>query len=82
MLDNVARYLALAEGVFQIADSDASDETKYELIFSDELSRSLAKIFSLDYYDPDTSYGEDVAAYVSALRAKCSDLQKAFEPKP
>ncbi|HSX22902.1 MAG TPA: hypothetical protein VLE97_09035 [Gaiellaceae bacterium] len=77
-LDDIARYLTLADRVFQISDSDASDEVKYDLIFSDDLSRSLAEIFQLAYYDPDTSYADDIAAYVSALREKCADLQKVL----
>jgi hypothetical protein len=76
MLDKIGRYLALADQVFQIAESGASAETKYEIIFSEDLSRSLGQIFRLDYYDPDTSYEEDVATYVAALREKCSELRK------
>ena len=78
MLEKVARFLALADQVFHIADSpEISAETKYELIFSEELGpRTLGQLFSIDYYDPDTSYEADVAAYVSALREKCSDLKK------
>jgi hypothetical protein len=75
-MEKIVRYLALAESVFHIADSGASAETKYELIFSDDLGLALAKIFSLDYYNPDTSYEEDIAAYVTALRAKCDELRK------
>ena len=76
MMDKIRRYLALADQVFQIADSDASPEIKYELIFSEDGSRALGRLFQLDYYDPDTSYEEDVQAYVSALRAKCAELRK------
>jgi len=36
---------------------------KYNLIFSDDISAN----FTLDYYDPDTSYKEDVLAFMSAL---------------
>ena len=76
MMDKIRRYLALADQVFQIADSDAAPEIKYELIFSEYLNRTLSQIFRLDYYDPDTSCEEDVQAYVSALRDKCAELRK------
>jgi hypothetical protein len=76
MMDKIASYLRLADEVFQIADSAASTEIKYELIFDGGLCRSLAQIFRLDYYDPDTSYEDDVAAYVAALDAKCSELRQ------
>ena len=75
MPGKIARYLALADQVFQIANSNASAETKYDLIFSDDLSRTLRQMFPLEYYDPDTSYEEDVTAFVRALREKCDDLR-------
>lgn len=76
MMDKIRRYLSLADQVLQIAASDAAAATKYELIFSEEGSRALGRIFQLDYYDPDTSYEEDVQAYVEALRVKCAELRK------
>ena len=76
MLDKIRRYLSIADQVFQIAASDVSAETKYAQIFSEDGSRALEHIFQLDYYDPDTSYEEDVNAYVVALRAKCAELRK------
>lgn len=80
MMDKISRYLAIADQVFQIAESDAAAETKYELIFSEDGSRALGQIFQLDYYDPDTSYEEDVQAYVAALREKCAELRKIASP--
>lgn len=76
MMDKIKSYLAIADQVFQIAASAVAAETKYELIFSEEGSRALGRIFQLDYYDPDTSYEEDVQAYVAALHAKCAELRK------
>ena len=81
MLDKIGRYLVLSDQVFQIAESDVSAETKYDLIFSEDLSRALGQIFGLDYYDPDTSYEEDVGAYVAALREKCTELRKIGEAR-
>lgn len=78
MTEKIVRYLALAGEVFRIADSSATAETKYDLIFSNELSCSLADLFKLDYYDPDTSYEDDIAAYVGALREKCDDLRRVI----
>jgi hypothetical protein len=81
MMAKIARYLALADQVFQIAESKALAETKYELIFSEDLSQALDQIFRLDYCDPDTSYEEDVGAYVWALREKCGELRKIGEAR-
>jgi hypothetical protein len=75
-MEKITRYLALADQVFHIADSSAAARVKFDLIFSEDLSQALGQIFSLDYYNPDTSYEEDVAAYVSALRDKCAELRQ------
>ena len=80
-MDKIARYLELAGQMMQIAESDASAETKYDLIFGGGLSRGLAQIFRPEYCDPDTSYEEDVQAYVSALREKCDDLRRIGAPR-
>ena len=72
----IACYLALADRVFQVADSDADAETKYDQIFSAELSIALHNIFPLSYYDPDTTCEADVRAFVSALREQCAELRK------
>jgi hypothetical protein len=76
MMDKISRYLRIAEDAFQIADSAVSAKTKYTLIFDGGLCRTLDQIFSLDYVDPDTSYEDDVAAYVTALHAKCAELRQ------
>jgi hypothetical protein len=47
----------------RIIASDLEWEEKYDMIFSEEVSRK----FSLSYYDPDTSYEEDVMAFMNAL---------------
>ena len=76
MMDKITRYLRLAEEVFLVAESEVPAKTKYELIFSQELSRSLDQLFVLDYYDPDTSYEEDIAAYITALHEKCAEFRQ------
>lgn len=57
----------------QIQDSNLDDEQKYDLIFSENVSRQVFSLcrdmgLSLDYYDPDTTYEEDVRAFVQALQ--------------
>lgn len=47
----------------RIHSSDLTSEEKYDLIFSEDISQK----FKLDYYDPDTSYEEDVDAFMNAL---------------
>lgn len=60
---NYTERKSIYERAKRIIDSDLSWEDKYDMIFSEEISRK----FSLDYYDPDTSYQEDVMAFMGAL---------------
>ena len=75
---HIQTYLRLAREVIQIAAGDSSAELKYNLIFSSNYSQRLHGIMPLDYYDPDTSYEDDVEAYVRALKDRCEDLERAF----
>jgi len=49
----------------KIFDADINWELKYNLIFSPDISRKVAGRF--DWYDPDTSYEEDVFYFKIAL---------------
>ena len=41
----------------------------YDFVFSEEISKKIYERFGeLDYYDPDTSYYEDVTAYINAFK--------------
>lgn len=42
-------------------------EVKYDKIFSDKISKKVFSKISLNYYDPDTTYEEDVTAFVNAF---------------
>ena len=59
--------LELHDNAAQIVNSDLSWEAKYDLIFSPNLSGKVFKICRLDYYDPDTTYEEDVMAFYNAF---------------
>lgn len=50
-----------------IVESGMSWEAKYDLIFSEEISRKFSSIArGFDYYDPDTTYEEDVMAWYNS----------------
>jgi hypothetical protein len=74
--DRIRRYLDLYEEAKTIYESDAEWETKFDLIFSDHISKPMNKLFRLDYYDPDTTYKEDVTAWFWAATDKADDLRK------
>lgn len=55
---------------------DLNWNQKYDMIFSKEISRKVHRHINLNYYDPDTSYEEDVMAFASALNEWVVDLEK------
>lgn len=62
------KLIRLAKKVNEIVENTAlSWEAKYDLILSDEYSGEINKIISFQWYDPDTSYQEDVCAYVTQM---------------
>lgn len=81
--DRITRFLELAQQAIAIRDSEASWETKYELIFSEEISVAIRNSgIIVDYYDPDTSYEEDAKAFVDAIQEKATELQKVIALRP
>lgn len=48
-------------------------EQKYDQIFSDDISVKVFNLVRLDYCDPDTSYEEDVTAFINAFNEKMKD---------
>ena len=53
----------IKQRIHRIINSELEWVDKYDMIFSDEISMN----FHLDYYDPDTSYEEDVYYFKMAL---------------
>ena len=71
-LINHTNYLSSIVQVAQLEDNYACWEVAYNLVFSDDGSKRIRQMLnelnlSFDYYDPDTSYKEDVLAYTNAL---------------
>jgi hypothetical protein len=76
--DQTAGYTAAAE-------STGDWDTAFSLVFSPALSQrvfALARELgsSLDYYDPDTTYEEDVRAFAGALDDKVHRLRPFHGP--
>lgn len=78
-LEDMRKFVELAEMAQTISKTGADPEVIYGLIFSPEISR---KTFALDpgfsYYDPDASYEEDVEAFVSAVTARAESFKKVL----
>ena len=63
----------------KIYKSNLDWEQKYDLIFSDSLSKVVFNEIYIDYYDPDTSYKEDITAFVNAFNEKMKQLNTIFK---
>jgi hypothetical protein len=53
---------------------DLQDNVKYDRIFSEKISRKVSHLF--DWCDPDTTYEEDVAAFMNAFREYVEEQNK------
>lgn len=62
--------------VNNIMEASFSWDEKFDLIFSDKVSGKVSKIYHFSYYDPDTSYEEDVRAYVDAFNEEYKRLTR------
>lgn len=73
--------LSLNNKIQKLINEDIDWETKYDLVFCENVSRRVFKLLkelgvSFDYYDPDTSYEEDLRAFANALKEKVEELEK------
>lgn len=64
-----------------VSEEDVDWELKYDNVFSPTVSRRVFALMkqlgvNFDYYDPDTSYEEDVKAFSDALDSKVEELSK------
>jgi hypothetical protein len=82
MLEDLKQIFELINKAEMIYNSTADWEIKYDLIFSED-TKIWKKIrdagFSFDWYDPDTTYEEDVTAYIYALRKFRESFGDFFE---
>ena len=75
MYENIHEFIRLAEEAVHIRDSKAPWKMKYDLIFSPGMSRRMHALVPFEYYDPDTSYEEDVRAFCRAVEEKAEELR-------
>jgi hypothetical protein len=72
--------LVAIDNIDKIYNSDADWEYKYDRIFSFSKSTVYPLLdelgINLGYYDPDTTYKEDVTAYYYAIMEIKSNLEK------
>lgn len=76
-MGNVQLFLLLAGQIQRIVASNASWETKYDLVFSPAFSFAIAETgVPLEWCDPDTTYEEDTRAYADAIARTAAELSR------
>lgn len=70
ILAKLRQILGVAEDI--VRAEEFTWENRYDLIFSNQIARQVSNLFHaspivFDYYDPDSSYEDDVTAFVDAL---------------
>jgi hypothetical protein len=79
MYNNLLLFMSRVDSIFY---SDIDWKYKYDMIFQigkDHIYSELDSLgIRLDYYDPDTTYEEDVTAFVNALHNIRDRLGKDF----
>ena len=78
MLDDlITKLLRIVNQAERIIAAEISWRTKYDLVFSDDIAGAVRDLnIRLEWYDPDTSYEEDVLAYMSAIRERADEFKK------
>ena len=80
MHDAHKEFVRLAREAQRICDTDATWETKYDLVFSDDVCRRMHALLEFEWHDPDTTYEEDVLAFCRSATEKADDIEKALGP--
>lgn len=55
--------ITIYQKAYKIFESDLDWQTKYDLIFSEDVSRKVR----FEYYDPDMDYEDDVRAFMNGF---------------
>jgi len=80
MIETMKELSRLIDEASEIFHSEADWEVKYDAIFAMNIWQKIREAgFGFDWYDPDTSYEEDVTAYFRALegfQTRMGDLVK------
>jgi hypothetical protein len=75
-VERFQKFVSLVDKAVIIFESDASWKTKYEMIFSPEISQAIYETnVDFNHYDPDMDYQDDVVAFVCAVRVKADELR-------
>ena len=79
----VQRFINEAQAEAGSNDDGEAWKVAYEQVFCDAVSSRIRTLFDtlhrrFDYYDPDTTYQEDVRAYANALHDRVEELKEHY----
>lgn len=80
-LSKMKAYIDTVDEAKIIMDSEASDETKYNLLFGsiqDSLKETGLGI--PEYCDPDAGYDDDAKAFFDAISSRADEFRKVLGP--
>ena len=78
--DADAEFLLFNRKIQEIVDGDGAWEWKYNSVFTDENKAALKRLRpGFEYYDPDTTYQEDVQAYANALGEEAERVRERVD---
>lgn len=79
----IEEFIELADTAYSLYETMVANpalaSTVYDLVFSPNISRKIFDNHGLDYYDPDTSYFEDVQAFAVAAKSKADEYRRLLE---
>jgi hypothetical protein len=79
LISRIKKFIRLTKLAQAIQDSEADWQTKFELIFSDEISGQLIETkIEHPWTDPDHTEQTDVMAFVEAISKKAMELEKVL----
>ena len=74
-------WLRLEGDVQRILEREDVDwSQKFDLIFEDGIAQRMREIHPVDYYDPDSSYEEDVRAFCGAMHREEPTVRGMLSP--
>ena len=73
---NLSELVKVVEEIEKIYESNLTGKRKYDMVFGLCAEKLWGNLPGFSYYDPDTTYQEDVEAVVKALREYVQERQE------
>lgn len=77
--EKVSEFLRLYDTAMRVFSSALPWDRKYDLIFDKDVSGAANKLFPIDWLDPDTSYEDDVRAFMEGWQKRAMEFRQLQE---